>query len=55
MKDNLEQILVGQPIESAIDEAEFNYYYLKYSEKHVVDKPVYIVLNTVEGDADVYV
>lgn len=55
--DGLQQVIFGLPVQSTIEQINFNYYYLTLNEKSVVsNRPVYIVLTTNdEGDADMYV
>lgn len=59
-------MLVGSPLQDSVAEGAFNYYYLQVSEKMLFkwsrlgasgtgNRPIYIVLNTELGDADLYV
>lgn len=51
-----EKLIVGTPIQDNVENDDLNYYYIVVTEEHVKDdKQINVVLNTLSGDADLYV
>ena len=47
---------MGTPIQDNVEKDEINYYYIVVTEEHVKEeKQINVVLNTIIGDADLYV
>jgi hypothetical protein len=51
--DTAQEILIGVPITDSVGENSMNYYYIPIEEN--LGKPVYIVLSSTQGDADLFV